>query len=200
MKEDEENEEARDDFEYYTLWRLVYALRMRSDLYTIERPPAIAFAFILAMKPAPSSDAMPLSTHDFMEKKGLEEPRAALPSEYNEVLNNSSVNVKYTRKNRGHHHRNHTRSHAPSGRAAVEMEIRNINKIVPIVWADDQSRGIFLLDIKRMKLDRSKYPTDDMARRKLKELLTERTAAGKLIAYEPKGSDSRRDGIVKMTM
>lgn len=202
MKEDEENEDAREDFEYYTLWRLVYSLRKRSDLYTIERPPAMAFAFTLAIKPAPAGDAMPLSTHDFMETKGIEEPRPAMPNEYNEVLNNeSSVNLKYTRKNKGHrnnHTRRHTSSHGPSGRAAVELEIRNINKIVPIVWANDEERGIFLLDIKRVKLNRSKYPTDDSARRKLKELLSERTREGKLRAYEPKGSDSRHDAVVNM--
>jgi hypothetical protein len=199
MKADEKNEEAREDFEYYTLWRLVYALRKRSDLYTIERPPAMAFAFILALKPAPASDAMPLSTHDFMEKKGLEEPRVAHPSEYNEVLNNeSSVYVKPS-----HNGRNKTRKNnkpAAGSRAAIELEIREINRIVPIVWANDEGRGIFLLDVRRNKLDPMRYPSVADAKRKLREVLEERTAACKLKAYAPKGSDSGHDGVVSMTM
>jgi len=205
MKADEENEDAREDFEYYTLWRLVYSLRKRSDLFTIERPPAMAFAFVLAVKPAPPEDAMPLSTHDFMEKKGIEEPRPAMPNEYNEVLNNeSSVNVKYTRRNKGNR-RNHTRrnhsSAAPRGsRASVELEIREINRIVPIVWANDEERGIFLLDVRRNKLDPSRYPSLADAKRKLREVLEDRTREGKLRAYAPKGSDSKHDAVVSMTV
>jgi hypothetical protein len=219
MKEDEDNEEAQEDYAYYTLWRLVYALRRRSDLYTIERPLAMAYAFTLVMHAAPAEDAMPLSTHDFMEKKKMEEPRPALPSEYeNDELNNeSSVNVKYTRKNRrrAHHSAAHNsrRHHASSsssaassssyepkltGRAAVEKEIRELNRKYPVQWTADEDRQLFLLDLFRKKIRETGKQTVEEAKEGLLARLAELTKEGKLRAYEPKGSDSRRDAIVSM--
>lgn len=213
MQEDEDNEEAREDYGYYTLWRLVYALRKRSDLYTIERPPAMAYAFILVMHPAPAEDAMPLSTHEFMEKKKMEEPRPLLPSEYaNEELNNeSSVNVKYTRKNKRRAHpssssHNSRKHHASSsaaapkltGRAAVEKEIRELNRKYPVQWTADEDRQLFLLDLFRKKIRETGKQTVEEAKEGLLARLAELTKEGKLRAYEPKGSDSRRDAIVSM--
>ena len=211
MRDDEDNEEAREDYAYYTLWRLIYALRQRSDLYTIERPMAMAYAFMLVMHAAPAEDAMPLSTHDFMEKKKMEEPRPALPSEYNgnELNDESSVNVKYTRKNRrhGHHsssHHNSRKHHASaaapalSGRAAVEKEIRELNRKYPVQWTADEDRQLFLLDLFRKKIRETGKQTVEEAKEGLLARLAELTKEGKLRAYEPKGSDSRRDAIVSM--
>jgi len=210
MRDDDDDEDAQEDFAYYTLWRLIYALRKRSDLYTIERPLAMAYAFTLVMHAAPADDAMPLSTHDFMEKKKLEEPRPAFPSEYeNEELNESSVNVRYTRKNRrpAHHSSAHnSRRHASSaaaapalsGRAAVEKEIRELNRKYPVQWTADEDRQLFLLDLFRKKIRESGKQTVEEAKEGLLARLAELTKEGKLRAYEPKGSDSRRDAIVSM--
>ena len=219
MMEDEDNEEAQEDYAYYTLWRLIYALRKRSDLYTIERPLAMAYAFTLVIHAAPAEDAMPLSTHDFMEKKKLEEPRPALPSEYeNDELNNeSSVNVKYTRKNRrrAHHssssaaahsgHHNSRRHHASSssapklsGRAAVEKEIREVNRKYPIQWTADEGRQIFLINLFRKKIIDTGKQTVEEARKGLIAMLKELTKAGKLMAFKPKVDDSDRDSIISM--
>jgi hypothetical protein len=211
MKDDEDNEDAQEDYGYYTLWRLIYALRQRSDLYTIERPLAMAYAFTLVMHAAPADDAMPLSTHEFMEKKKLEEPRPAFPSEYeNEELNESSVNVRYTRKNRrpAHHSSAHnSRRHASSssaaapalsGRAAVEKEIRELNRKYPVQWTADEDRQLFLLDLFRKKIRETGKQTVEEAKEGLMARLAELTKEGKLRAYEPKGSDSRRDAIVSM--
>jgi hypothetical protein len=216
MKDDEDNEDAQEDYAYYTLWRLVYALRRRSDLYTIERPLAMAYAFTLVMHAAPAEDAMPLSTHDFMEKKKMEEPRPALPSEYNgnELNNESSVNVKYTRKNRrrAHHsaahnsRRNHASAHnsrrhhassssssssAPklTGRDAVAMEIREINRKYPIQWTADEHRQLFILDLFVKKIKESKKQTLVEAREGALAMLAELTKEGKLRAFDPKGTD-----------
>ena len=210
MRDDDDDEDAQEDFAYYTLWRLIYALRKRSDLYTIERPLAMAYAFTLVMHAAPADDAMPLSTHDFMEKKKLEEPRPAFPSEYeNEELNESSVNVRYTRKNRrpAHHSSAHnSRRHASSaaaapalsGRAAVEKEIRELNRKYPVQWTADEDRQLFLLDLFRKKIRETGKQTVEEAKEGLMARLAELTKEGKLRAYEPKGSDSRRDAIVSM--
>jgi len=210
MRDDEDDEEAQEDYAYYTLWRLIYALRKRSDLYTIERPLAMAYAFTLVMHAAPADDAMTLSTHDFMEKKKLEEPRPAFPSEYeNDELNESSVNVKYTRKNRrpAHHSSAHnSRRHASSaaaapalsGRAAVEKEIRELNRKYPVQWTADEDRQLFLLDLFRKKIRETGKQTVEEAKEGLLARLAELTKEGKLRAYEPKGSDSRRDAIVSM--
>jgi len=215
MMEDEDNEEAQEDYAYYTLWRLIYALRKRSDLYTIERPLAMAYAFTLVIHAAPAEDAMPLSTHDFMEKKKLEEPRPALPSEYeNEELNNeSSVNVKYTRKNRrrahhssssaaAHNSRRHhaSSSSAPklSGRAAVEKEIREVNRKYPIQWTADEGRQIFLINLFRKKITDTGKQTVEEARKGLIAMLKELTKAGKIMAFKPRSYDSDRDSIISM--
>jgi len=209
MRDDEDNEDAQEDYAYYTLWRLIYALRQRSDLYTIERPLAMAYAFTLVMHAAPADDAMPLSTHEFMEKKKLEEPRPAFPSEYeNEELNESSVNARYTRKNRrpAHHSSAHnSRRHASSaaapalsGRAAVEKEIRELNRKYPVQWTADEDRQLFLLDLFRKKIRETGKQTVEEAKEGLMARLAELTKEGKLRAYEPKGSDSRRDAIVSM--
>ena len=218
MKDDEDNEEAQEDYAYYTLWRLVYALRKRSDLYTIERPLAMAYAFTLVMHAAPEEDATPLSTHDFMEKKKMEEPRPAFPSEYNgnELNNESSVNVKYTRKNRrrayhasssAHNSRKHHASSSSSssavapkltGRAAVEKEIRELNRKYPVQWTADEDRQLFLLDLFRKKIRETGKQSVEEAKEGLLARLAELTKEGKLRAYEPKGSDSRRDAIVSM--
>jgi hypothetical protein len=186
----------------------------------------MAFAFILVMHPAPAEDAMPLSTHDFMEKKKMEEPRPLLPSEYaNEELNNeSSVNVKYTRKNRrhahhssssaaahsghhsghysGHHNsrRHHASSSAPklSGRAAVEYEIRQVNRKYPIQWTADESRQIFLINLFRKKIIDTGKQTVEEAKKGLIAMLKELTMAGKIMAFKPRADDSDRDSIVSM--
>ena len=204
----------------------MYALRKRSDLYTIERPPAMAFAFILVIHPAPAEDAMPLSTHDFMEKKKMEEPRPLLPSEYaNEELNNeSSVNVKYTRKNRRHHssahnsRRHHSSAHnsrrhhassasssssnssAPklTGRAAVEYEIREINRKYPIQWTADEEEHVFILDLFVKRITDTKKQTVEEAREGALARLAELAKEGRLHVYKPKGKDIKykRDGTI----
>jgi len=150
-----------------------------------------------------------------MEKKKMEEPRPALPSEYeNDELNNeSSVNVKYTRKNRrrAHHSAAHNsrRHHASSsssssyepkltGRAAVEKEIRELNRKYPVQWTADEDRQLFLLDLFRKKIRETGKQTVEEAKEGLMARLAELTKEGKLRAYEPKGSDSRRDAIVSM--
>lgn len=221
MQEDEDNEDVKEDYAYYTLWRLVYALRKRSDLYTIERPLAMAYAFTLVMHAAPEEDATPLSTHDFMEKKKMEEPRPAFPSEYeNDELNNeSSVNVKYTRKNRRHHssahnsRRNHSaaashnsrRHHASSasssssssyssapkltGRKAVEYEIREINRKYPIQWTADEEEHVFILDLFVKRITDTKKQTVEEAREGALARLAELAKEGRLHVYKPKGKD-----------
>jgi hypothetical protein len=209
MRDDEDNEEAREDYAYYTLWRLVYALRQRSDLYTIERPLAMAYAFTLVIHAAPAEDVTPLSTHDFMEKKKMEEPRPALPSEYdnNELNNESSVNVRYTRKNRrrGHHssahnsRRHHASSSAASssssyepkltGRAAVEKEIRELNRKYPVQWTADEGRQLFILDLYVKKIIESKKQTLVEAREGARARLVELNKEGKIRAHQPKETD-----------
>jgi len=68
------DEDVREDFEYYTVWRLIYSLRKRSELYTIEPPLSSSQICIIAMAVAPETERVIRSTKMFMLSRGVHIP------------------------------------------------------------------------------------------------------------------------------
>lgn len=68
------DEDVRADFEYYTVWRLIYSLRKRSELYTIEPPLSSSQICIIAMTVAPETERVIRSTKMFMLSRGVHIP------------------------------------------------------------------------------------------------------------------------------
>lgn len=82
--------ECYNDFGYYSVWRMIYALRKRSDQYTVEPPRSKSEVCVLAMRAAPPSESMIRSTRMFMLTRGVhippEPPEPAEARENNAVL------------------------------------------------------------------------------------------------------------------
>jgi len=68
------DEDVREDFVYYTVWRLIYSLRKRSELYTIEPPLSSSQICIIAMAVAPETERVIRSTKMFMLSRGVHIP------------------------------------------------------------------------------------------------------------------------------
>jgi hypothetical protein len=68
------DEDVRADFVYYTVWRLIYSLRKRSELYTIEPPLSSSQICIIAMTVAPETERVIRSTKMFMLSRGVHIP------------------------------------------------------------------------------------------------------------------------------
>jgi len=68
------DEDVREDFVYYTVWRLIYSLRKRSELYTIEPPLSSSQICIIAMTVAPETERVIRSTKMFMLSRGVHIP------------------------------------------------------------------------------------------------------------------------------
>ena len=87
---DSTSTECYNDFGYYSVWRMIYALRKRSDQYTVEPPRSKSEVCVLAMHPAPPSESMIHSTRMFMLTRGVhippEPPEPAEARENNAVL------------------------------------------------------------------------------------------------------------------
>ena len=66
--------ESHMHFDYHTVWRLIYSLRLKHTLYKIEAPRSKEEICVIAMQAAPLSEAVIRSTKQFMLTKGVQIP------------------------------------------------------------------------------------------------------------------------------
>jgi len=83
------SQECYDNFGYYSVWRLIYALRKRADQYTVEPPRSKSEVCVIAMRAAPFSESVIQSTRMFMLTRGVQIPPE--PPEPAEALENNAV-------------------------------------------------------------------------------------------------------------
>jgi hypothetical protein len=68
------SKESHASFDFYAVYRLIYALRMKHGLYKIEPPRSTKEICVLAMQPAPLSEAVIRSTKEFMLSRDVNIP------------------------------------------------------------------------------------------------------------------------------
>jgi len=200
------------DFNYYSVWRLIYALRQRPDLYTIEPPRTESELCIIAMTPAPESEAVIRSTQMFMLSRGVQIP--AIPPEppgFNE----------------GHSARIAMAGHTPAPPSPASPPpasppppapashalpvLRTLNELkahFPVVWKHDTERNLYLLDIfgKKLKDDAERRAGHPLSARELeaerrrieRDLSDALRASDAWDAYGPKGSNQHHFAVLAM--
>lgn len=148
--------ESHMHFDYHTVWRLIYSLRLKHTLYKIEAPRSKEEICVIAMQAAPLSEAVIRSTKQFMLFKGVQvpsvkgfpecealrtppsakasvsakpsaaEPKAATPKAEAPAKHNKHN----TRHNNHGNHRNHrTRNNRGSGSASAASSIPYVTRI-----------------------------------------------------------------------
>ena len=199
------------DYPYYCVWRLIYALRKRSDLYTIEPPRARSDICVIAMTPAPRSEATILSTKAFMLTRHVEIP--PVPAETSEEIHNEpgvmkryAGSAKETRADTPHVAP--PRVAPPSPAKPMMRTLNDLKAHFPVVWTHDRSRNLYLLDIfgKKLKEDAERRATRPLSpqeltaeRRRVEDALREvLIASDAWDVYAPKGDNIRHFAVLQM--
>ena len=215
-----DSKDEYDDFDFYTVWRLIYSLRLKHDLYTIEPPRNSKEICVIAMKPAPVSEAVIRSTQEFMLSRHVNIPQmsssgeaaAAASAAANRAFhatkagankNKTRNNGKDKKNNKNNKHNKHnTRRNNINRRVPVVMTLNDLKAMFPVVWNHDRSRNLYLLDIHNMNAKAEAMRlgmNEDMYKKEMGGRLRAVLAASPAwTVYEPKGDNSKYFAVLQM--
>jgi len=214
-----DSKDEYDDFDFYTVWRLIYSLRLKHDLYTIEPPRNSKEICVIAMKPASVSEAVIRSTQEFMLSRRVNIPQmsssgeaaAAASAAANHAFHATKAGARKTRNNKNNgknksrnnkNVKNNKPTRTANHRVPVVTTLNELKAMFPVVWNHDRTRNLYLLDIHNMNakaeamrlgMDAETYKKEMSGR--LRAVLS---ASPAWTVYEPRGVNSKYFAVLQM--
>jgi len=217
--------ESHMHFDYHTVWRLIYSLRLKHTLYKIEAPRSKEEICVIAMQAAPLSEAVIRSTKQFMLFKGVQIPsvkgfpecealrtppsakakaKAATPKA---ATPKAEAPAKHTTRHNNHgNHRNHrTRNNRGSGAASSIPYVTRISQVedmFPVKIYYDRDRDYHLVDVDLEKTRRwaehYRMPLREYGPDMERKLIAVLKHSDAWVVYEPKGANDRYIAVLKL--